>query len=461
MADAATPAPAKKAIYKRWWFILSAVILVLTLAIVWVWMQHLVPHQVLRSYDDMSHLVVDSTSTYDYSMAFIEFDDQGFFWDEHQLEAAVEHIRMVAENRGAVIIAFVHGWNHNASEGDNNVACFQEMLKAASLIQRANHPGRPDEARAVVGVYLGWRGLVFDPVDLNVALTFWNRIETADRIGVRGDMLRTLLAMRELRYTVGAEKSRLIVAGHSMGARALFSALSPFYKEYVFRPDSSSDTHPQWDVSTSFGDLVVLINPAFSATDYNSIDEASQNAYSDHLLEMEPNLVIISSRSDTATRDRYPQAQMFSSRLQSFQSDSQRALLSTTVGNYEPFFTHRLTVASGTVPAFERTGSECPYLKAEELDVVRGSARVADTADLFKYDRINHFDETGEFGDNNLVYTTALERVNPDGPRRGPFMVVSADSAIIPGHNEIFEPPFIDFLVRLVNKKALAWPQTE
>lgn len=415
-----------------------------------------VPHQSYRAGPSSSFIVRDSTAQYDYSLGFLEFDDQGYFWaGDRQLDSLTTYIRTVGAQNGVVLVLFAHGWNHNASPADNNVACFREVLEAAARLQRANHAADPGKARAVVGVYLGWRGLVFQPVWVNQAMTFWNRIEVADRIGSRGHLLQALLTFRDLQDSLAPGRSRLVVAGPSRGARALFSALHPFYKQKTFLVDRKEQPTSgyRWDMGENFGDLVVLVNPAFSASEYRSIDQVAQRA-ADADSVMDPRLLIVSSRADDATIKHYPRAQRFQTLWQSFQLPEHRDELMKTVGNHEPFITHRLVVDSGAIPPLTRkaaSAAACPYLEAESLNVVRGLSRAASPAEVFEYRKIRHYDGSGSSGPGKFVYSTAL--VDRDGAtsRRGPFMNVQADADIIPNHNEIFTDAFVDFLIRVIN----------
>src|SRR2546426_11422038 len=49
-----------------------------------------------------------------YSLAFVEFDDQGFLWDPRQMTTLRDHVAAGGEGRGVILVVFVHGWNHTA-----------------------------------------------------------------------------------------------------------------------------------------------------------------------------------------------------------------------------------------------------------------------------------------------------------------------------------------------------------
>ena len=71
----------------------------------------------------------------DYTVAYIEFDDQGEPWDPTQLERTIELIEKANDEHAKVaVLLFVHGWQNDASspdqrKGENNVEGFQQLLR--------------------------------------------------------------------------------------------------------------------------------------------------------------------------------------------------------------------------------------------------------------------------------------------------------------------------------------------
>ncbi len=51
----------------------------------------------------------------EYSLAFIEFDDQGELWSPSQLDSALAHLERLNAGPGVALVVFVHGWNNDAS----------------------------------------------------------------------------------------------------------------------------------------------------------------------------------------------------------------------------------------------------------------------------------------------------------------------------------------------------------
>src|SRR6188474_3304111 len=63
-----------------------------------------------------------------YDLAFVELDDQGELWSNQQVLAADRLIRDASAADGLVLNIFIHGWQHNAREGDSNIEGFESML---------------------------------------------------------------------------------------------------------------------------------------------------------------------------------------------------------------------------------------------------------------------------------------------------------------------------------------------
>ena len=104
----------------------------------------------------------------------IELDDQGELWDEKQLAAGVRAIRETTPGHPINLVVFVHGWKHNGSDDDENVVAFKRVLvnRAREEAVVAGEIGRDPEA--IVGVFLGWRGLSLKPALLR-EFSFWSR----------------------------------------------------------------------------------------------------------------------------------------------------------------------------------------------------------------------------------------------------------------------------------------------
>src|SRR6185369_15436867 len=111
----------------------------------------------------------------EFDVGVIELSDDGHVSDFEQEEQVFRHLRQVAmDQKGAVIVTFVHGWHHGGKVCDNNMACFLRVLQALSQ----------SETRPVLGVYIGWHGESLH--GQASVLTFYDRKRTAQLVGHEG-----------------------------------------------------------------------------------------------------------------------------------------------------------------------------------------------------------------------------------------------------------------------------------
>ncbi|RPH57456.1 hypothetical protein EHM82_01270 [bacterium] len=413
-----------------------------------------------RSYRD----VVQRNSievTPQFMLGFVEFDDQGWFWDRNQLrsfEAAVRDDDQAAKN-GAIIVVFVHGWKHSADCCDHNVTCFRDVLKVLQQDEQKfaaaiSKHGGPRKARRIVGLYVGWRGLSVKPKVLR-ELSFFNRKAVAHRIGDAGDSIRLLTRLNRL--TKGLGSSRLVVVGHSFGGTLVFSALAGKLKDVA--EGNLPDTFPDGDqcperLKRLFLDeaMYILVNPAFEASRYAGLHElAVDSRCADD--RQSPFLIIVGSKNDQATRGWFQLGRRTSTLFEKTRDAGQRTAMIKAIGHHDAFVTHRLE---------RRTRDAVP----EQTGYAKDKKAEKSCACEYRIDVLS----PAEFPDPPVPNPNWRQVLPANAnwilrdPHNGigdntPFMVVNATEDVIPGHNEIYSSVFIEFLRDIIIAVNRTTPQ--
>ncbi len=358
----------------------------------------------------------------EYVIGFVEIDDQGQLRDRAQMNAVLDELYAMASNEGLLLNVFVHGWHHSAQPGDPNVEDFKSSLAQLSKVEHSLY--KP--ARKIVGVYVGWRGdsLIVPYVN---DLTFWERKSTAQDVGHLG-MAELLLRLEEISNVKNTQeppvRSRLVIIGHSFGGAAVYSATSQILADRFV--DSRNGKASVGDAQ-GFGDLVVLLNPAFEALYYAPLYDLAQ-ARCSYFPEQRPRLVILTSEGDWATKILFPMGRIFSTFFESHgtisRSDCKRPLTfsegeadRTAVGHFDPLQTHILQPAKVAV-----------------------AATYGDVKNIWEQQQPG---ATLQFGNTELVSLnkTAL---------RNPYLNVRVDKRLMKDHNDIFRDEIREFLRELI-----------
>ena len=371
-------------------------------------------------------------------IAHVEFDDFGTLaqpWqlDEIEKEVQSEGARSIFRN-GITTVAFVHGWHNNAERDNGNLANFRKMI--AKLATDPKNSGR-----GVLGVFLSWRGET-TKVPILRHLSYWSRKATAHSIG-HGNLSEVLVRLKNLNLVLADRKgsgfatyyanSRLVLVGHSFGAAALYSAVAdPLKTDFLqayYRGKSSASHTRRMELVTGFGDLVLLINPAFEALQYRIIDyHIRYNDSVDYAATQPVLMMIAGSKGDSANKNLFRIGQTLGNawRLLSRRrtetpavpsNKTQGEQLTTSVGSWDAFATHTLAHGSdgrGTLLHFAP-------LKADHRNVTK--------------------------------YLTA-PNPTPSGQPLTPFMVVSVDANLIQNHSDIWRQDFGKFLVDFVSAQS-------
>jgi hypothetical protein len=206
----------------------------------------------------------------------VEFNDSGTLRGTRSLHSISDCIRLSRRinPNGAVVVVFVHGWNHNAQwdaradSGDTHLGYFRRVLTGLALREAERYTEAGAAGRTVVGVYFGWNGLA--PGGL---ASFAGRYDVAERIGRAASSREALHAIvRAAKDTVGQRShvdSPLLVAGHSMGAFIVQSMITASLErpttDALWRRPADTERCVRvlsGDRAVSFPDLVLLFEPA-------------------------------------------------------------------------------------------------------------------------------------------------------------------------------------------------------
>jgi hypothetical protein len=368
----------------------------------------------------------------------IQLDDYGSFWDAEIPARALETIAQSARTTNTVVVLFVHGWHHNAAADDGNAVDFARSLNEIRRKLDDNVDGQPGIYRRsrqvltgngevnVIGIYVGWRGKSL-PVPLSY-ITFWDRKNAAERIG-DGDLREFLLRLNSI-YRAnyqGREPSSpymgMTSIAHSFGAQILFKAIaSTLEKELLevtgISPNAAGPKPKLAKPLEGFGDIVILINPAVEAFQFERIRTlAAQVAYD---RRQPPLLLVLSAATDVPRRVFFPAGRWIYSIFRAPLSPEKTALLETALGEYEPQRTHTITLLPELHPAAAAFDSN--DLIARPCDIV-------------------NFDLTD-------IPTIARVRLEPIAGRHlsySPFLIGYGGTQLILGHSGIFAQELVNF----------------
>lgn len=387
---------------------------------------------------------IENHDAENYGLGFVEFDDQGSTYDDRrQMTALFRRLEAEAETHDLCMIVFVHGWKHNASYEDGNVQDFRRLLRQVAQVELERKSG--ERARKVFGIYAGWRGLSIDAGEVGRDLTFWTRKNAAHRVAEGS--IRELLArtqalqtrVNKLTWADGSGRStRLLTIGHSFGGLIVYTALHQYLIDGAAVLAESSEPVPV----PAFGDLVVLVNPAFEAVRYEPIREIirQQNAY---VRKQNPVFVAVTSKGDWATGYAFPAGRIANTIVEGFKDDAEREEARTALGHYKPFWTHELTAATPDAPA-----------RAVSMAAANSPVPVQqECRDFEAFNAQWRVDGHLKPGWTRQYTSGAVLHHLAEGDRGyhadNPYWIVSADPAIIKDHNDIQSPIFVDFVRQL------------
>jgi len=384
-----------------------------------------------------SKYIVEETK--DYTLGFVEFDDQGWLWNRKQIDAVTAKFSDELKTQGLLIVTFVHGWKHNANSQDGNVQMIRKVLREIAQMEQLLSEKENRPSRRIAGVYIGWRGLS-ESVEPFKEISFWGRKNTAEVVG-HGAVVELLATLENLKAQsnrnasgeIGDHKrmsTKLIIIGHSFGGDIVYSATAPILAERMVEHfgDNGSLQLPR-----SLGDMVVLINPAFEAARFETIQRLAATE------KFPPGnnctLAVFTSKTDDATKVAFKIGRRVSTLFDSCRNAAQKTANITAVGHYQPYITYDLNVISSL-----------PKEKLETTATNEASVPESTVTILSLRDKRHLVTEnaTREELTYRFTHCELLPRTN--SVPNDPVFVVSVDPRIIPDHNAIDQGIFIRFL---------------
>jgi hypothetical protein len=373
--------------------------------------------------------------TNEFHLGYLEFNDQGQLRDRQQLASLLADYSILAAENDVIVTVFVHGWHHSASPDDTNLKYFKKLLEKVAENEKLMSKALSRSERKILGVYVSWRG---DSITIPVIkeATFWDRKAVAHEVGLQG-VTEVLLRLEEIvNVKIGQEKkprpqnSRMITIGHSFGGAVVFTALQQVLA------DRFIDSHRNktfTDDAKGFGDLVLLINPAFEAMRYSTLYDIAQQDCRPYTLPRQlPRLLILTSEKDDATGMIFPLGRFFSTVLETHQQLGRYECTETgmkptqldefsadktAVGHFKPFQTHLMK----------------PRNKVSEANKVQQLLSLQEQWILQTYKGTLYFSQT------------KLEHLGKTTPLN-PYLNIYVDGKIISGHNDIWNDKLFSFI---------------
>lgn len=442
-----------------------------------------------------------------YDLFVSEFDDQGERTDvsraqvtfqrsevaliESRLESLLADELHKSPNGGLNVVIFAHGWHGSASATDDYSVWFKAILEEitsleatsrrsvcaaarrelgvaadpatrnrlrAQLSSYACSVSNPDDQgsfarRRTVGIEIAWRG-DSETVPLFTWANFWDRKDAAQTVAKGGvyDLLARLHAFYiahschtpEAIMTPKGEQCdvvHLLTVGHSFGALIAYHTLNSDLSTGLLG-DSIGRAY-------GFGDLTVLLNPAFEGEREITLMDASLNrdGYPRKIVGLKaaqsgaaavwppgaqmPTLVTLQSKGDWATHYLFPIARALTGIFDNTPGSGEYVRSLKASGWIRSYQTHRLSVGT-------------PYTK----DICDSS----DAPPIW----FCPFDTSHEGTQPQPLILQWQGRT--DRPAYLPVWTIAVDKSIMSNHDDISNPAIIRFVAQLFR---VAYEQSE
>ncbi len=377
----------------------------------------------------------------DYTLAFIEFDDQGELWSPSQMFRATELIRRANRaGTGSVVVVFIHGWQNNASpkqeqKEKKSLYGFKQFLTMAARRIKARYP---TSTRPIVGIYVAWRGKsAHAPFS---GLTFWNRRRTANRIASGGAVNEVLT--RILQTNAQNPESKTILIGHSFGGLLMEQAMLQNMVTSTVAAQAGQLDFPI--------DLVLLINPASPSLRAKQLievfarDRATVYQVNEQGKRYErPLMISVTSKADSATRTLYPMGTslgLLFTRFRTYGPEfcspaaKQRKFYLYTAGHNKILHSHVVTA--------EALPDAAESKEAREFQHEHDPAAQQDT---ISFDGLKH------------RYTIKKKR---GALNDTPYWIMNVPKSLIPNHSDIFRVDTLRLMAALMESTGALEPNS-
>jgi hypothetical protein len=217
--------------------------------------------------------------------------------------------------------------------------------------------------------------------------------------------------------------------------------------------ESKEQQRPDADVE-GFGNLVVLLNPAFEALLYAPMWDLS-NAKRSYTANQFPLLAIMTSEADDATKIAFPIGRWFSTRFEkeltiersnpvsgALETIDESAANITAVGHFTPFRTHCLRALAkrdSLAPITPDGSTRANYLASE------GWAQDHTGGTIPFYGSVLTRTNDCHAKPNAPVTTPPFE-----SPSHDPYLVIGVDKQLIRDHNDIWGDQIREFVTQLI-----------
>jgi hypothetical protein len=249
----------------------------------------------------------------------------------------------------------------------------------------------------------------------------------------------------------------MLAVGHSFGGLITYRALAPRLMMGIAETDTDHGPpattvnvggahHRSSAYAVGFGDLTVLINPAFEATRFEPLAQAAvarSYVMADQSLKQRaqlPLLIVATSKTDGATGTAFPLFRRFSTPFERA-SGAERSTNIRTIGWETRYKTHDIKVEPGVNAC--NTTSDMNFTQR-----LAAEAQWSQAQRSAQYASFN--DKTLALCDSLVLSseqrTWSVGNADRRPPAYMPLWIVQADKTVIDGHNDFLNDHFVDFI---------------